>query len=89
LKATQERHFIFGVKKGDIMLQYFHFPESLANLKKKKTIDFFFPPHLDPHFGLVAFLKPVFQLFRQVLKFCHHLMQVPLGMLANDITSEN
>jgi hypothetical protein len=65
-----------GWKKGILCCNIFIFLKSLANLQKKK-IEFFFPPHLDPDLTLVAFLKPVFQLFRRVLKFCHHLMLSP------------
>ncbi len=60
-----------GWKKG-----IFSFFWKVWQISRKKS-NFFFPPHLDPDFSLVAFLKPVFQLFRRVLKFCHHLMLSP------------
>ncbi len=63
-------------KKGILCCNIFIYLKILADLPKKK-FEFFFSPHLDPDFSLVAFLKPVFQLFRQVLKFCHHLMLSP------------
>jgi hypothetical protein len=65
-----------GWKKWILCWNIFIFLKFFANLQEKK-FEFFFHPHLDPDFSLVAFLKPVFQLFRQVLKFCHHLMLSP------------
>jgi hypothetical protein len=78
LKATQASILFLGWKKGIFCCNIFIFLKSLANLQKKK-IDFFFFvfPNLDPDFSLVAFLKLVFQLFRRVLNFCHHLMLSP------------
>ncbi len=41
-------------------------------------------------FWLVTFETSSFNLFRQALKICHHLMlKIPLGIQANDATSEN
>jgi hypothetical protein len=37
LKATQDWHFVFGVKKVNIMLQYFHFSEKFGKSPEEKN----------------------------------------------------
>ncbi len=62
--------------KSEYYVAIFSFFWKVLEISRRKKLNFFFP-HLDPDFSLVAFLKPVFQLFRWVLKFCDHLMLSP------------
>jgi hypothetical protein len=65
-----------SANKTRILSQYSHFLEkkNLQILKKKLN---FFLSHLDSDFNVLTFLRLVFELFRQVLKTCCHLMLNP------------